>query len=241
MFSMKKNILHFMTGLIIGAVAFGGGTAYAAGVIAQPTWQAIYVNGQQVEMTAYNINGNNFVKLRDIGKAVGINVYWENGVQIDTTSPYTGEAPTQAVTQTTAEVSGTQDIEAVRQEMVQRINQVRKENGLPELPTNEALMNAAQNCSAQEFRKHDQQYEWSTLAACGWPYGGAFNLTWFSGASNLENIAQKAVTNWVNSSGHLQTMLRDDATCLGVGVTVSNNIAYCYMIVGDPTGHSPLE
>jgi uncharacterized protein YkwD len=57
----------------------------------------------------------------------------------------------------------------------------------------------------------------------------------------LENIAQKAVTNWVNSSGHLQTMLRDDATCLGVGVTVSNNIAYCYMIVGDPTGHSPLE
>jgi uncharacterized protein YkwD len=32
--------------------------------------------------------------------------------------------------------------------MVQRINQVRKENGLPELPTNEALMNAAQNCSA---------------------------------------------------------------------------------------------
>ncbi len=48
-------------------------------------------------MTAYSIGGNNNVKLRDIGKAVGSNVYWNNGVQTDSDAAYTGAAPTQAV------------------------------------------------------------------------------------------------------------------------------------------------
>jgi uncharacterized protein YkwD len=144
---------------------------------------------------------------------------------------------TQPVTGSTVDLTANMDI---RQEMIQRINQVRRENGVAELTVNNALMDAAQNCSAQGFTKHNQQYEWTVLASYGWPYGGGFNLTWFSGASNLANIAQKSVTNWVNSSGHLQTMLRSDATCLGVGVTIINNIAYCYMIVGVPTGISPI-
>ena len=47
-------------------------------------------------MTAYAINGNNYVMLRDIGKAVGFNVHWDstNGcVQIESDKPYTGTAP----------------------------------------------------------------------------------------------------------------------------------------------------
>lgn len=230
-----KGIVLLVTGMALGASLVGG--AAAAGVIAEPTWQPIYVDGQQVSMTAYNINGNNYVKLRDIGQAVGFNVYWADGVQVDSASPYTGEPPAEVTTPPKAAQS---DLESVRQEMIQRINQVRRENGAAELPVNEALMDAAQNCSAQGFRKHDQQYEWTTLAACGWPYGGGINLTYFSGASNLNNIAQKAVSNWVNSPGHFQTMLREDATCLGVGVSVINHIAYCYMIVGDPSGYSPI-
>ena len=35
-------------------------------------------------MTAYNIAGNNYVRLWDIGQQVDFNVYWDNGVQIDT-------------------------------------------------------------------------------------------------------------------------------------------------------------
>ena len=40
------------------------------------------------------------MKLRDIGEAVGFNVYWDGAVQIDSDSPYTGAAPqaTQTVT-----------------------------------------------------------------------------------------------------------------------------------------------
>lgn len=67
--------------------------AMAIGIMAEPTWQNIYVGGQQASMTAYNIGRNNYVKLRNIGKEVGFNVYWSDGVQIDTDAPYAGEAP----------------------------------------------------------------------------------------------------------------------------------------------------
>ena len=89
---MWKNIGLLLTGMAAGAALCGG--AYAAGIVAQPTWQPIFVDGQQVEMEAYNINGNNYVKLRDIGEEVGFNVYWQNGVQVDSDSVYTGEPPT---------------------------------------------------------------------------------------------------------------------------------------------------
>lgn len=91
---MKRNILTLLTGMALGALLTGG--AVAAGVMAEPSWQNIYVDGRLVHMTAYNIGGNNFVKLRDIGKEVGFNVYWQGGVQVDSTAPYTGEAPVQA-------------------------------------------------------------------------------------------------------------------------------------------------
>lgn len=91
----------FFAGLLCGALIFGGTTAYAAGIVANLSTQPIYVDGQQVSMTAYNINGNNYVKLRDIGKAVGFNVYWDSGVQIDSDAAYTGNAPVQSATAVT--------------------------------------------------------------------------------------------------------------------------------------------
>ncbi len=50
---MKKNGTSFAAGLIAGAVLFGGGTAMA-GILAEPSTQPIYVDGQQVSMTAYS-------------------------------------------------------------------------------------------------------------------------------------------------------------------------------------------
>ena len=50
-------------------------------------------------MTAYAVNGNNYVKLRDVGKAVGFNVYFDgSSVQIESDKPYTGEAPASQTT-----------------------------------------------------------------------------------------------------------------------------------------------
>ena len=84
---MKKQILSMITGLLIGATLFAPQPTQAAGMVAEPTWQPIYVDGKQVAMEAYNIAGHNYVKLRDIGSQVGFNVYWSSGVQIDTGNP----------------------------------------------------------------------------------------------------------------------------------------------------------
>ena len=92
---MKKEILLMTTGIFAGTLLCHGGGAAAAGMVAEPSWQPIFVNGEQVQMEAYNIHGNNFVKLRDIGQAVDFNVYWQDGVQVDRVSPYTGTAPVQ--------------------------------------------------------------------------------------------------------------------------------------------------
>ena len=93
---MKKGTVNFVAGMLAGAVLFGGSAAYAVGVMAEKSANIVYVDGQRVELDAYQINGSNYVKLRDVAKAVNINVYWDGAVQIDTDTPYTGEAPANA-------------------------------------------------------------------------------------------------------------------------------------------------
>lgn len=335
---MKGKFLQFACGVLTGAALFGGASAVAAGIAAEPSWSPIYVDGQQVQMTAYNILGNNYVKLRDIGKAVGFNVYFQDGVQVDSKAPYTGEAPAQAVPQkptaasadsvrvncykdgplsvgegtalmiypsgveytvvsdhpavaavervkgfwkvnalspgeatitatapdgrsgrvtvtvaaagqsqssgTTGNKSADIDLTAnmeIRQEMIRLINQTRRANGVGELTVNEALMNAAQDCSAQMFRTHHTEYECKTAMAYGYPHGFGDNLTWFTGAELMKDVAQTAVTNWINSPGHFQAMVSPRCDTIGVGVTIRGEEAFCYMFAGDPNSHHPYE
>ena len=64
----------------------------ASGAMAKVSDQRITVDGVQVNMTAYQIDGNNYVKLRDIGKQVNFGVGYDNAtasVRIDTDAPYT--------------------------------------------------------------------------------------------------------------------------------------------------------
>lgn len=52
----------------------------------------ITVDGKEVNLTAYNIGGNNYFKLRDIAKAANINVKYDTAtgtIDIDTSSAYT--------------------------------------------------------------------------------------------------------------------------------------------------------
>lgn len=89
---MKRK--EFLAGLLIGAVMFGATPAIASGIIAELSTQPIYVNGIHTPMTAYAIGGNNYVKLRDIGEAVGFGVSWnsaEQRVEIDSDSPYNAD------------------------------------------------------------------------------------------------------------------------------------------------------
>ena len=115
--------------------------------------------------------------------------------------------------------------------MIRLINQTRKDNGVSELPVNEALMNAAQACSNRRYTWHHAPEEGQAAAEAGYPYGFGDNLTVFTGTADA---AQRAVDRWINSPGHFETMIDPRCDCIGVGVTRHNGITYCYMFVGIP-------
>ena len=116
---------------------------------------------------------------------------------------------------------------AIREEIVRLTNEVREENGVAALPTDDALMNAAQ-MAAEEYARtgaytsHDMKMEAEMRRAAGITYGGGSNLT----AGNLgskDYVAQNAVDNWVNSPDHFTTMTRENRDNFGVGVAKLND------------------
>ena len=95
MMGRKREALCMGIGILAG-VTLCGPAAQAAteAITATRGSQNIYVDGVRVQLEAYAIHENNFVKLRDIGEAVGFNVFWDgSAVQIESDQPYTGEAP----------------------------------------------------------------------------------------------------------------------------------------------------
>ena len=140
-------------------------------------------------------------------------------------------APTSLEAPASGDSVGLMDNLEIRQEMIRLINQTRKDNGVPELPVNEALMNAAQACSNRRYTWHHAPEESQAAADAGYPYGFGDNLTVFTGTTDA---ARRAVDNWINSPGHFETMINSRCDCIGVGVTQHDGITYCYMFVGIP-------
>lgn len=95
--SRKREAVLVGIGILAG-LALSGPAAQAADYLqAKPSSQPVYVDGQKVEMEAYFIHGNNFVKLRDIGKAVDFGVAYDaatNSVRIDPNAHYQEKVPT---------------------------------------------------------------------------------------------------------------------------------------------------
>ncbi len=88
---------------ILAGLALSGPSAQASEAVltARPTTQTFYVSGQRVEFEAYQIHGNNFVKLRDIGRAADFGVTYDadtNTVHIDPNAPYVEEVTPPAQT-----------------------------------------------------------------------------------------------------------------------------------------------
>lgn len=94
-----------LAGALVGAALAGPASAAVAILTATPSTQTFYVDGEQVALEAYVINGHNYVQLRDIGRAVDFGVEYDqstNRVLVDTSSPYTEETaastPSEVVT-----------------------------------------------------------------------------------------------------------------------------------------------
>ena len=139
---------------------------------------------------------------------------------------------------TSGDSTGLTDNENIRQEMVRLINQTRRENGVAELPVNDALMRAAQTIAEKRYSWHHTQEECDAAAKFGYLGGFGTNLTVFTGAAR-EDIAQHAVDNWINSPGHFQTMIDPKGDSLGVGVAEIGSVTYCYLFIGIPNSVNP--
>jgi len=90
----EKNAINLVSGLPYTAVG-GELTVPEEPTVQQaiPTTSTVLVNGAAVQVTAYNIGGFNYFKLRDVAKAIDFGVTWDgntNSIGIDPTSPYTG-------------------------------------------------------------------------------------------------------------------------------------------------------
>ena len=88
-----KNLLLMGAGVLAGITLTSATHAATSYLTAYRSNCAFYIDGQRTEFTAYSINDENYVRLRDIGAKVGFNVYWDGTVQIESDKPYTGVAP----------------------------------------------------------------------------------------------------------------------------------------------------
>ena len=82
----------------------------------------------------------------------------------------------------------------IREEMIRRINEVRRKHGVAELTVNQSLMDAAQECSSCLYTYHHNREECEAVLDAGYPYGFNCNLTVFTGVSP-RRAAEKTVTN----------------------------------------------
>ena len=241
---MKKRFITFLSGMVVGAVMFGGSVAYASGILANLSNSQVFVDGRGVQLTAYNINGNNYVMLRDISKAVDFNVYWsaeDGSVRIESDKPYTGIAPVKAETSEPASqpevTTPADDVDAMKQDIVDRTNALRREKGVAALRVNDKLMQAAQ-VRADEMAAH-------TVYSHTRPNGGKFNgvtdcpymaesihriADW---VLSDQTLAERAVADWSTSAAHSKTMVNPKLSAIGVGLArgVNDNGDPCWYCV----------
>ncbi len=95
--SRRKEAALVASGIILGT-AIAAPVAGAA-LTAQQSSQKITVDGKPVQIEAFSINGSNYAKLRDVGKAVGFAVEYDpmtNTVCIKTDEPYSEDGPTKS-------------------------------------------------------------------------------------------------------------------------------------------------
>lgn len=233
----------FLTCLLLAGITT---TAYAAGIMAERSHHRIVVDGKEAQMEAYVINGNNYVKLRDIGKAVGFEVYWdsENGcVQVESGKPYAGEEtakdgaikPTPQPEPTVP--TNDADVDAMKQDIIDRTNALRKENGVAVLRVNDRLMQAAQvradEMAASGIYSHTRPDGRRNTSVTDCQYVGENIHRIADWALQGKSASEVAVWSWNLSGGHRDNLLEKNYAETGVGLArgVNDNGEACWYCV----------
>lgn len=224
------------TGLVLCGLALGLSLSVPAAQAVESlkatlSTNRILVDGQEVRLTAYNINGNNYVMLRDVGKTVGFEVYWDGDakcVQVESSRPYTGAAPAKLGPEkpvSQPEVTNPAvDVDTMKQDIVDRTNALRCENGVAALRVNDRLMQAAQvradEMAASGIYSHTRPDGRKSNTVTDSRYTGEniHNISELYLEQQHKMLSEAVVNLWSNSKAHADNMTSSRYGEIGVGL-----------------------
>ena len=222
-----KNTGLVLCGLVLGLSLSAPAAQAVESLKATLSTNRVLVDGQEVRLTAYNINGNNYVMLRDIGRAVGFNVYWNSDakcVQVESGKPYTGEAPVTSAEAKPVEQPAQTDVAAAKQDIVDRTNALRKENGVAALCVNDRLMQAAQvradEMAASGIYSHTRPDGRKSNTVTDSRYTGEniHSISELYLEQQQKTLSEAVVNLWSNSKAHTDNMTSSRYGEIGVGL-----------------------
>ena len=223
----KKNIGLILCGLVLELALSSPAARAVESLKVTLSTNRVLVDGQEVRLTAYNINGNNYVMLRDIGKTVGFEVYWDadaNCVQIESDKPYTGEAPAKSAETKPVEQPAQMDVAAAKQDIVDRTNALRREKGVAALRVNDKLMQAAQvradEIAASGVYSHTRPDGRKSNTVTDSKYTGEnlHNISELYLEQQHKTLSEAVVGLWSNSKAHADNMTSSRYGEIGVGL-----------------------
>ena len=235
-----KNIGLILCGLVLGLTLSSPAARAVGSLKVTLSTNRILVDGKEVRLTAYNINGNNYVMLRDVGKTVGFEVYWDGDakcVQVESGKPYTGEAPEKSAEAKPVEQPAQTDVAAAKQDIIDRTNALRKENGIAALTADDKLMQAAQvraeEMAANTVYSHTRPdgRKYVTVTDC--QYVGENIHCLEDWALKEKSLPETVMWAWTASAGHLKNMTNSRYGSIGVGLAegTDENGAGCWYCV----------
>ena len=221
-----KNTGLVLCGLVLGLSLSAPAAQAVESLKATLSTNRILVDGQEVRLTAYNINDNNYVMLRDVGKTVGFEVYWDGDakcVQVESGKPYTGEAPAKAEDTKSTEQPVQTDVAAAKQDIVDRTNALRRAKGVAALRVNDKLMQAAQvradEMAASGIYSHTRPDGRRNTSVTDCPYVGENIHRIADWALQGKSVSEAAVWSWNLSGGHRDNLLEKNYAETGVGLS----------------------
>ena len=237
-----KNTGLVLCGLVLGLSLSAPAAQAVESLKATLSTNRILVDGQEVRLTAYNINGNNYVMLRDIGRAVGFNIYWDSDskcVQVESDKPYTGEAPVKSTTTKPVEQPAQTDVAAAKQDIIDRTNALRRENGAAALRVNDKLMQAAQvradEMAASGIYSHTRPDGRKSNTVTDSKYTGEniHSISELYLEQQQKTLSEAVIELWSNSKAHADNMTSSRYGEIGVGLArgVNQNGLDCWYCV----------
>ena len=211
----RKGEAVFMGFGILAGLALSGPAVQAADYLtARPSSQTFYIEGQQATLTAYSIGGSNYVRLRDIGRAVDFGVTYDaatNSVHIDPNAPYVEEV--------TIPAQATPSPQIVTEESVQAILTQLRET----YPTGTVYPTPYRSASGGPYHRGTHCSGWAMLcsdAAFGnLPWRRVDNPSW-------EQIRPGDLIHYDNStSGHVVVVVKKTDEYIKVTESGLNNKA----------------